>query len=233
MPGKKIILLLSGGLDSATTAAIAKYEGCNITALSFDYGQRHRIELEAAKRVADHLNLDKHTILNIDLSQIGSSALTDSIYVPKQRSAEQIKEGIPITYVPARNTIFLSYALAVAEVEKVSSIYIGANSLDYSGYPDCRPEFIEAFEKMANLATKAAVEGSKIRIRAPLIKLSKAEIIKRGTALGLDYSLTFSCYDPVEESLACGQCDSCILRMKGFTEAGLPDPTRYSQAATR
>ncbi len=224
----KVILLLSGGLDSATTAAIANEEGCLITALSFDYGQRHRIEIEAAKKVARHLDLNKHMILNIDLKQIGGSALTDAIDVPKQRSAEQIKEGIPITYVPARNTIFLSYALAVAEAEEASSIYIGANALDYSGYPDCRPEFIEAFEKLANLATKTGVEGSKIQIKAPLIDLSKAEIIKRGTELGLDYSLTFSCYDPVRESLACGQCDSCILRMKGFAEAGLPDPTRYS-----
>ena len=230
MSDSKIIVLLSGGLDSATTAAIAKKEGCLITALSFDYGQRHRIELEAAKKIVKHLNLDKHTILTMDLNQIGGSALTDSIDVPKQRSNEQINEGIPITYVPARNTIFLSYALAVAEVEEASSIYIGANSLDYSGYPDCRPEFIEAFEKLANLATKAGVEGSNIRIKAPLIELSKAEIIKRGSELGLDYSLTFSCYDPVKESLACGQCDSCILRMKGFAEAGLSDPTHYSQA---
>jgi len=230
MTDNKVILLLSGGLDSATTAAMAKKEGCLITALSFDYGQRHGIELEAAKKVARHLNLYKHMILNIDMSQIGGSALTDSIDVPKQRSAEQIKEGIPVTYVPARNTIFLSYALAVAEVEKASSIYIGANSLDYSGYPDCRPEFIEAFEKLANLATKAGVEGLKIQIKAPLIELSKSEIIKRGSELGLDYSLTFSCYDPVRESLACGQCDSCILRMKGFAEAGLSDPTHYSQA---
>ena len=230
MSDSKIIVLLSGGLDSATTAAIAKKEGCLITALSFDYGQRHRIELEAAKKIVKHLNLDKHTILTMDLNQIGGSALTDSIDVPKQRSNEQINEGIPITYVPARNTIFLSYALAVAEVEEASSIYIGANSLDYSGYPDCRPEFIEAFEKLANLATKAAVEGSKIQIKAPLIDLSKAEIIKRGTELGLDYSLTFSCYDPVKEGLACGQCDSCILRKKGFLEASVPDPTNYAQS---
>ena len=233
MPDYKVVLLLSGGLDSATTAAIAKEEGCIITALSFDYGQRHRIELEAAKRVADHLNLDKHTILNMDLSQIGGSALTDSIDVPKQRSDEEIRKGIPITYVPARNTIFLSYALAVAEVEEASSMYIGANSIDYSGYPDCRPEFIEAFEKLANLATKTGAEGSKIQIKAPLIDLSKSEIIKRGTELGLAYSLTFSCYDPVEKRLACGQCDSCILRMKGFVEAGLSDPIRYSQAAAQ
>jgi len=225
MTDSKIILLLSGGLDSATTAAIARDKGCYVIALSFNYGQRHRIELEAAKKVSKHLHLDKHLILNIDLSQIGGSALTADIDVPKQRSEKQIKEGIPITYVPARNTIFLSYALAVAEVEKVADIYIGANSLDYSGYPDCRPEFIEAFEKLANLATKAAVEGTKIQIKAPLIDLTKAEIIKRGSALGLDYSLTFSCYDPVKESLACGQCDSCILRQKGFAEAGLPDPT--------
>ncbi|MCH7690345.1 MAG: 7-cyano-7-deazaguanine synthase QueC [candidate division Zixibacteria bacterium] len=230
MSDSKIIVLLSGGLDSATTAAIAKKEGCLITALSFDYGQRHRIELEAAKKIVKHLNLDKHTILTMDLNQIGGSALTDSIDVPKQRSNEQINEGIPITYVPARNTIFLSYALAVAEVEEASSIYIGANSLDYSGYPDCRPEFIEAFEKLANLATKTAVEGSKIQIKAPLIDLSKAEIIKRGTELGLDYSLTFSCYDPVKESLACGECDSCILRKKGFLEASVPDPTNYAQS---
>lgn len=227
MTDNKIILLLSGGLDSATTAAIAKDKGSYVIALSFDYGQRHRIELEAAKKVAKHLNLDKHLILNIDLSQIGGSALTAAIDVPKQRSEKQLKEGIPITYVPARNTIFLSYALAVAEVEKVADIYIGANSLDYSGYPDCRPEFIEAFEKLANLATKTGVEGTKIQIKAPLINLTKAEIIKRGSALGLDYSLTFSCYDPVKESLACGQCDSCILRKKGFAEAGLPDPTHY------
>lgn len=233
MTENKVVLLLSGGLDSATTAAIAKKEGCIITALSFDYSQRHRIELEAARKVAKHLNLNKHTILNMDLSQIGGSALTDSIDVPKQRSNEQMKEGIPITYVPARNTIFLSYALAVAEVEKASIIYIGANSLDYSGYPDCRPAFIEAFEKLANLATKTAIEGSKIEIKAPLIDLSKAEIIKRGTELGLDYSLTFSCYDPVNEGLACGQCDSCILRKKGFAEAGLSDPIRYSQAAAK
>lgn len=230
MSDSKIIVLLSGGLDSATTAAIAKKEGCLITALSFDYGQRHRIELEAAKKIVKHLNLDKHTILTMDLNQIGGSALTDAIDVPKQRSEEQIKKGIPITYVSARNTIFLSYALAVAEVEEASSIYIGANSLDYSGYPDCRPEFIEAFEKLANLATKAAVEGSKIQIKAPLIDLSKAEIIKRGTELGLDYSLTFSCYDPVKESLACGECDSCILRKKGFLEASVPDPTNYAQS---
>lgn len=230
MSDSKVIVLLSGGLDSATTAAIAKEKGCIITALSFDYGQRHGVELEAAKKILKHLNLDKHTILKMDLSQIGGSALTDSIDVPKQRSDEQIKEGIPITYVPARNTIFLSYALAVAEVEEASSIYIGANSLDYSGYPDCRPEFIEAFEKLANLATKTAVEGSKIQIKAPLIDLSKAEIIKRGTELGLDYSLTFSCYDPVRESLACGECDSCILRKKGFLEASVPDPTNYAQS---
>jgi len=233
MTENKVVLLLSGGLDSATTAAIAKEEGCIIIALTFDYGQRHRIELESASKVAKHLDLNKHLILNMDLSQIGGSALTDSIDVPKQRSNEQMKEGIPITYVPARNTIFLSYALAVAEVEKASIIYIGANSLDYSGYPDCRPAFIEAFEKLANLATITAVEGSKIEIKAPLIDLSKAEIIKRGTELGLDYSLTFSCYDPVNEGLACGQCDSCILRKKGFAEAGLSDPIRYSQAAAK
>ena len=233
MTENKVVLLLSGGLDSATTAAIAKEEGCIIIALTFDYGQRHRIELESARKVAKHLDLNKHLILNMDLSQIGGSALTDSIDVPKQRSNEQMKEGIPITYVPARNTIFLSYALAVAEVEKASIIYIGANSLDYSGYPDCRPAFIEAFEKLANLATKTAVEGSKIEIKAPLIDLSKAEIIKRGTELDLDYSLTFSCYDPVNEGLACGQCDSCILRKKGFAEAGLSDPIRYSQAAAK
>ena len=233
MTDNKVVLLLSGGLDSATTAAIAKDERCIITALTFDYGQRHRIELEAAKKVADHLNLDKHTILNMDLSQIGGSALTDSIDVPKQRCDEEIKKGIPITYVPARNTIFLSYALAVAEVEKASSIYIGANFIDYSGYPDCRPEFIEAFEKLANLATKTGVEGVKIQIKAPLIDLTKSEIIIRGTELGLDYSLTFSCYDPVEESFACGQCDSCSLRMKGFAEAGLPDPTNYTSTVIK
>jgi 7-cyano-7-deazaguanine synthase len=228
MSDKDVVVLLSGGLDSSTTAAIAKADGYSITALTFDYGQRHRIELEAARRIADHLKVDKHLILKMNLAQIGGSALTDSIEVPKNRSNKEIGEGIPVTYVPARNTIFLSYALAVAEVEGASSIYIGANSVDYSGYPDCRPEFIEAFEKLANLATKSGVEETKIQIKAPLIDLSKAAIIKRGTELGLDYSLTFSCYDPINGDTACGNCDSCLLRKKGFDESGIADPTRYA-----
>jgi len=225
---KNAVVLLSGGLDSSTMAAMTRAEGYSLIALTFDYGQRHRIELKAAERIAEHLKIDKHIILKINLAQIGGSALTDSIYVPKNRSNKEIGEGIPVTYVPARNTIFLSYALAVAEVEEATSIYIGANSVDYSGYPDCRPEFIEAFEKLANLATKSGVEGTKIQIKAPLIDLSKADIIKLGTELGLDYSLTFSCYDPINDGTSCGKCDSCLLRKKGFDESGVADPTRYA-----
>lgn len=223
----KAIVLLSGGVDSSTTLAVATSDGYDITALSFDYGQRHKYELDAAKTVANSLGINEHIIVEIDLSQFGNSALTDTIDVPKRRTDKEISGGIPVTYVPARNTIFLSYALALAEVKNASRIFIGANAIDYSGYPDCRPEFIKAFEQMANLATKAAVEGQNIKIEAPLIDLTKAEILKRGTELGLDYSLTFSCYDPVDNGLACGECDSCLIRKKGFVQAGIADPTQY------
>jgi 7-cyano-7-deazaguanine synthase len=222
------VVLLSGGIDSSTTLAFAKSGELTITALSFDYGQRHKCELDAAIKVAKSFGVTDHMIVEINLRQFGESALTDSIDVPKGRSSKQIGEGIPVTYVPARNTIFLSYALALAEVRSASKIFIGANAVDYSGYPDCRPEFIEAFERLANIATKAGVEGNRIAIEAPLIELSKAEIIKRGTELGLNYGMTFSCYDPVDESLSCGECDSCIIRKKGFLEAQIVDPTRYA-----
>ena len=222
---KKAIVLLSGGLDSTTAMAIARSEGYVIYSLSFRYGQRHLIELDAAIKVAQALEAEKHLIIDADLSKIGGSALTDSIEVPKNRINRGINEVIPITYVPARNTIFLSYALAWAEVILASDIFIGVNAIDYSGYPDCRPEYIEAFERMANLATRAGVEGTtRIRIRTPLIKMSKAEIIKKGLALGLDYGITHSCYDPSPAGRACGKCDSCLLRKKGFEEAGLSDP---------
>lgn len=224
---KKAVVLLSGGLDSATTLAIARAEGFQPYALSFRYGQRHAAELDAAKRVAAALGAVEHVIVGIDLRQFGGSALTAEIDVPKDRPAEAIGDGIPITYVPARNTIFLSYALAWAEVLGARYIFIGANVLDYSGYPDCRPQYIEAFEHMANLATKAGIEGQRLSISAPLIALTKAEIIKRGTGLGVDYALTVSCYDPAPDGAACGRCDSCQLRRKGFAEAGVPDPTRY------
>jgi len=224
---KKAVVLVSGGLDSATTLAIAISEGFEAYALSFWYGQRHRVELEAACRVAKALGAERHLILDIDLRAIGGSALTDSIAVPKDRDEETMGSQIPVTYVPARNTIFLSFGLAWAEVIGANDIFIGVNALDYSGYPDCRPEYIEAFERMAKLATKAGVEGrSHIRIRTPLISLAKSEIIRTGLGLGVDYSLTHSCYDPTEEGLACGACDSCLLRLKGFAEAGGVDPLR-------
>jgi len=225
---EKAIVLLSGGVDSSTTLAIAKKQGHTITALSFDYGQRHKYELNAARQIAQSLNITDHVIVNIDLRQFGSSALTAPINVPKKRDEKEIGMGIPITYVPARNTIFLSLALALAEIRQARRIFIGANAIDYSGYPDCRPEYIKAFEKMANLGTKAGVEGDGITIEAPLINSTKADIIKRGTALGLDFSLTFSCYDPVDGGLACGECDSCLLRKKGFIQAGISDPTKYA-----
>jgi 7-cyano-7-deazaguanine synthase len=225
---KNAVVLLSGGVDSTTTLAIARDEGFNIFALSFDYGQRHRHELEAARAVADALGVMKHVVTTIDLRALGGSALTDDIAVPKGRSTDEIGEGIPITYVPARNTIFLSYALAWAEVLWSSDIFIGVNALDYSGYPDCRPEYIEAFVRMANLATKASVEGGNaLAIHTPLIELSKAEIVRCGLDLGVDYRLTWSCYDPDESNVACGECDSCLLRLKGFREAGAVDPIRY------
>ncbi len=226
--GKPAVILLSGGLDSATTAAIAKGEGFELFAISFDYGQRHRFELEAARRVAASLGVTRHVTIDIDLRQFGHSALTDAIDVPKGRSADAMGTGIPITYVPARNTVFLSLALAFAETLGAADLFIGVNAVDYSGYPDCRPEYIAAFERMANLATKAGVEGTlAFKIHTPLVELSKAEIIERGTALGVDYGLTHSCYDPDAEGRACGQCDSCVLRLKGFGEAGLSDPAPY------
>ena len=226
---KKAIVLLSGGLDSATALAIARSQGYRCYALSFSYGQRHSRELQAARSVGESLSLVEHRTIDIDLGRLGGSALTDTaIDVPKGR-AEQDMQDIPATYVPARNTIFLSYALAWAEVIGAEAIFIGVNHLDYSGYPDCRPEFIEAFEKMANLATKAGVEGRRIRIEAPLIEMTKAQIIRRGSELGVDYGLTHSCYDPDSSDLACGRCDSCTLRKKGFADAGVPDPTRYGK----
>jgi 7-cyano-7-deazaguanine synthase len=224
----KAVILLSGGIDSATTLAIAENMGFDIYALSFRYGQRHAVELEAALRIAKRYNVVRHLIVDIDLRQIGGSALTADIKVPKNRDAEEMKKDIPATYVPARNTIFLSYALAWAEVLGAGDIFIGVNVLDYSGYPDCRPEYIAAYEKMANLATKAGVEGKqKLKIHTPLIRMSKSQIIKKGIELGVDYSLTHSCYDPSVSGDACGECDSCLLRLKGFMEAGFKDPVRY------
>jgi 7-cyano-7-deazaguanine synthase len=220
----RAVCLLSGGLDSATCLALARRDGFECHALSFDYGQRHRIELEAASRVAASLGVARHVVAQIDLQMFGNSALTAPIDVPKSRSFAEMGQGIPITYVPARNTIFLSFALAWAEVLEASDIFIGVNALDYSGYPDCRPEFIAAFETMANLATKAGVEGrTRVRIRTPLIALSKAQIVKLGRELGVDFSLTRSCYDPAPDGTPCGQCDSCLLRRKGFEEAGIED----------
>jgi 7-cyano-7-deazaguanine synthase len=223
----KAVVLLSGGLDSATALAIAKADGCEPYALSFRYGQRHGIELASAQRVAAALGAARHVTVEIDLRLFGGSALTADIDVPKRDSADEIGAEIPVTYVPARNTIFLSYALAWAEVLRARDIYIGVNALDYSGYPDCRPQYIEAFERMAALATKAGVEGRPVRIHAPLIHMTKAEIIRRGIALGVDYALTVSCYDPTAQGEACGRCDSCLLRKRGFAEAGVADPTRY------
>lgn len=220
----KAVCLLSGGLDSATCLALARREGYCCYALSFDYGQRHRIELEAAARVADAGGVQRHLVVKIGLDAFGGSALTDAIEVPKSRSAEQMSQGIPVTYVPARNTIFLSLALAWAEVLGSWDIFIGVNALDYSGYPDCRPEYIEAYERMANLATKAGVEGRRrLKIHTPLLHLSKAEIVKLGRELGLNFALTYSCYDPGPGGRACGQCDACLLRAKGFQEAGIED----------
>jgi 7-cyano-7-deazaguanine synthase len=229
MNGKpKAIVLLSGGIDSTTTTAIAMRLGFEVYALSFRYGQRHQVELEAAQRIAKHLRVAKHMTIDIDLRRFGGSALTDEIEVPKTRTVEQMGKGIPITYVPARNTIFLSFALAWAEVLVAEDIFIGVNALDYSGYPDCRPKYIAAYENMANLATKAGVEGKqKLKIHAPLIKMTKAQIIQKGLALGVDFSQTHSCYDPSKGGVACGLCDSCQLRLKGFREAGIQDPIKY------
>ena len=222
-------MLLSGGIDSSTTLALAIAEGFEAYALSFDYGQRHQIEVETARRAANSLGAKEHRVAKIDLRVFGGSALTDDLDVPKQRSEREITDGIPVTYVPARNSIFLAYALAWAEVIPANDIFIGVNAIDYSGYPDCRPEFIEAFENLANLATKAGMEGRRCKIHTPLIKLSKTEIIRKAIKLGVDLSLTHSCYDPTPEGLACGECDSCLLRLKGFREAGVKDPIRYAR----
>lgn len=228
--GRKAVCLLSGGLDSATCLAVALREGFECYALSFDYGQRHRVELEAARRVAGSLGAARHVILRIDLRAVGGSALTGDLAVPKGRSLSEMGQGIPVTYVPARNTVFLSCALAWAEALAACDIFLGVNAIDYSGYPDCRPEYIEAFERMANLATRAGVEqGVSIKIHTPLIGLRKAEIVKLGASLGVDFGLTHSCYDPDEAGRACGQCDSCLLRLKGFQEAGLRDPLEYAR----
>jgi 7-cyano-7-deazaguanine synthase len=228
---KRAVILLSGGLDSATTVAIAQETGFECYALSFRYGQRHAVELEAAGKIASTLGVVEHKIADIDLRLFGGSALTDDIAVPKDRSEEKMSENIPITYVPARNTIFLSFALAWAEVLQAKDIFIGVNAVDYSGYPDCRPEFIYAYEAMANKATAFTTAGQSITIHTPLIDMSKADIIGKGSALGVDYSQTISCYDPDESGRACGHCDSCILRLKGFAEAGISDPTYYKDAA--
>jgi 7-cyano-7-deazaguanine synthase len=224
------VVLLSGGLDSATTAAIAREEGFALFALSIDYGQRHRYELDAARHVAESMGVVRHVVASVGLDQFGGSALTDDIAVPLDRDEQEIAEGIPVTYVPARNTVFLSLALGYAEVVGASDLFIGVNAIDYSGYPDCRPEFVAAFEKLANLATKAGVEGRmQFRIHTPLIKMTKAEIVRRGTELGVDYSLTHSCYAPTTDGIACGRCDACQLRLKGFAEAGLTDPIAYQK----
>ena len=223
------VVLLSGGLDSATVAAIARSEGYTLHALSVDYGQRHRFELTAAAKVAQSLGIADHRTVAIDLAQFGNSALTAPIAVPKDRVLDEMERSIPVTYVPARNTVFLSLALALAEVTSSADIFIGVNAVDYSGYPDCRPEYIAAFERLANLATKAGVEGSlQFKIHTPLVQLTKADIVRRGTALGVDYSLTHTCYDPDLQGTPCGRCDACLLRLKGFAEAGLTDPVKYA-----
>lgn len=227
MSGSAAVVLLSGGLDSATCLAIAKKEGFQPHALSFRYGQRNIHEIEAAKCVAERARVLRHVILDIDLGAFGGSALTSDTAVPKHDSAADIGEGIPATYVPARNLIFLSLALAYAEVIPASHIFIGVNAVDYSGYPDCRPEFIRSFERTANLGTRQGIEGEQVKVRTPLMELSKAEIIRRGTGLGVDYAVTSSCYDPPRAGLGCGRCDACLLRRKGFREAGLSDPLRY------
>ncbi len=221
---KRAVLLLSGGIDSATCGAIAKSEGYELYAISFSYGQRHTVELQAASKTAHHLGIKEHLVVNLDPAAFTGSALTDNIDVPKKGISHNT---IPVTYVPARNTIFLSFALGRAEVLGAGSIFIGVNAVDYSGYPDCRPEYIEAYQRVANLATKASVEGKAVTIHTPLISLSKAEIISTGVTLGVDYSLTHSCYDPLRDGGACGECDSCIIRRAGFREAGVDDPTRY------
>ncbi len=230
----RAVVLLSGGLDSSTVMAIARSEGFEVNALSFAYGQRHAWELEAAKRIAESGGAARHRVVAFDLRAFGGSALTSDIDVPKGREVDEMTRGIPITYVPARNTIFLSFALAWAEVLGANDIFIGVNALDYSGYPDCRPEFIHAYERMANLATKTGVEGrQKLKIHAPLLQMTKAEIIRRGLELGVDYGLTSSCYDPAPDGAPCGECDSCILRRKGFRENGIDDPLVYRDRAVQ
>ena len=225
---KKAVVLSSGGLDSTTTLAIALKEGYECYSLSFFYGQRHKFELTAAKKITEKFDIKQHLVLNLDLDRIGGSSLTDDMDVPKNKNLKEMSNGIPTTYVPARNTIFLSCALAWGEVLGASDIFIGVNAVDYSGYPDCRPEYIAAFEKMANLALKSTVEKKiSIRIRTPLLHMSKADIIRTGIDLGIDYSITHSCYDPDAKGLACGMCDSCLLRKKGFNDAGIKDPTIY------
>ncbi|HXA09743.1 MAG TPA: 7-cyano-7-deazaguanine synthase QueC [Chthoniobacterales bacterium] len=226
---KRAVVLLSGGLDSATVLALCRAENYAAYALSFRYGQRHEREIAAARRIAKSLGTTEHRIAEIDLRLFGGSALTADLAVPKARSEVEMAAGVPITYVPARNTIFLSYALAWAEVLGATDIYLGVNAVDYSGYPDCRPEFIRAFERLANLATRAGVEGARFEIHAPLLALSKAQIIQRGSELGVDFSLTHSCYDPTPDGLACGECDSCQLRRRGFREAGREDSIRYAR----
>ena len=225
----KAVVLLSGGLDSTTTLAIAKRAGFDLFALTFDYGQRHHIEVDRAQDIAKHFAVVDHQIVKIDLRQFGGSALTDSIEVPTDRDQKEMGSEIPVTYVPARNTIFLSFCLAYAEVKEANDIFIGVNAIDYSGYPDCRPEFITAFETLANLATKAGVERkNRMKIHTPLIKLNKGEIIQKGLQLGVDFAMTHSCYNPGEEGKSCGVCDSCQLRLKGFQEAGVEDPIKYA-----
>ena len=225
MNERRAVVLLSGGLDSTTVLAIAKSQGFVCNALSFRYGQRHKVELDRAREVAERMGVERHVIVDFDLRQFGGSALTGDIEVPKERSAADMSHGIPITYVPARNTIFLSFGLAWAETLGSSDIFIGVNALDYSGYPDCRPEYIEAYERMANLATKAGVEGTqKLKIHSPLVHMTKAQIVQKGRELGVDYSITSSCYDPAPDGAPCGKCDSCVLRAKGFAEAGVADP---------
>jgi 7-cyano-7-deazaguanine synthase len=228
---RKAVVLLSGGLDSTTCLAMAKAEGFEPVCLGVSYGQRHAVELERARRVAQALGVKDFRVVPIDLRQVGGSALTADIEVPKDRPEGELAHGIPITYVPARNALFLALALGLAEVVGASDIYIGVNAVDYSGYPDCRPEFIRAFEQMANLATKAGVEGTRFRVHAPLSGMSKADIIRAGVRLGVDYALTHSCYDPDAEGRACGRCDSCVLRRRGFEQAGVADPTPYMKGA--
>ena len=228
---KHAVVLLSGGIDSATTLAIAISDGYEAYAVSYDYGQRHKLELEAARRVAKSLGAKEHRVVKIDNSLFAGSALATDVDVPKRRSEEEIGAGIPVTYVPARNTIFLAHALAWAEVIGAGHIFLGVNAIDYSGYPDCRPEFIALFETLADIGTKAGIEGRRFRIHAPLIKFSKADIIRKARELGVDLALTHSCYDPTPDGLACGLCDSCQLRLKGFREAGLADPIQYAPVA--